>query len=289
MTVFETVSKEKNLLGECPVWCERTSRLYWIDIEGRTLFAHDPAGDNVRHWPLPERIGSFALTRNENVLLLGLASRLGFFDLTDASFTEIAASPGNPGTRIGDGRCDRDGNFVFGTMDDGESPQPIGGFYRLNAGSKTVERLSVLDSAISNGICFSPDGATFYFCDSMQQKILCCDYPSLDNQRTFTVVDGKGAPDGSCIDAQGFLWNAEWGGSRVVRYSPAGVVDLVIPALAQCTTCPAIGGASYDSLYCTTASVGLESPTDADGLLLCAKLDQIKGLPEVLFAGEARL
>lgn len=285
MNIVEVVAKEISELGECPVWCERTHSLYWIDIVGQKLFALDSATENVRSWPLPERVGSFAFTENENVLLLGLASHLVFFNLIDHSITAIAPSPGNPETRIGDGRCDREGNFVFGTMDEAEQPRKIGAFYRLNAASRLIEPLALPATAISNGICFSPDGATFYFCDSMQQKIFCCDYPSLDNQRIFADVVGGGAPDGSCIDAQGFLWNAEWGGGRLVRYSPQGVVDLIVPAVAQSTTCPAIGGVSYDTMYCTTARIGLESQTEADGALLCAKLNQIRGLPETRFAG----
>lgn len=285
MTDLQVFSKTTSQLGECPVWCERAQRLYWIDIVGQTLFARDPTTEDVRHWSLPERVGSFALTNSDSVLLLGLASRIVLFDLIDQTMTELAPSPGNPGTRIGDGRCDRQGNFVFGTMHEADQPEQIGAFYRLNAASLTIEQLAVPDTAISNGICFSPDGATFYYCDSMQQKISCCDYPSLNNQRTFAVIQGQGGPDGSCIDAQGFLWNAEWGGSRVVRYAPDGSVDRVIPSLAPLTTCPAIGGVLYDTLYCTTARVGLDSPNDADGALLSVHLDQIKGLPEVRFDG----
>lgn len=90
-----------------------------------------------------------------------------------------------------------------------EKPGQIGAFYRLNAASLTIERLALPNAAISNGICFSPVGGTSYNCDSPKQKISCCAYPLLHNQRTFAVLDGKGAPDGSCVDTQGFLWNAE--------------------------------------------------------------------------------
>ncbi len=285
MNITEVAAEEKSQLGECPVWCERKRCLYWIDIVGRTLFALDSSTSDVRSWLLPEQVGSFALTNNDDVLLLGLASRLAMFNLVDRSVTTIAPSPGNHGTRIGDGRCDREGNFVFGTMDEAEQPRKIGAFYRLNAASLTVEPLDLPPTAISNGICFSPDGATFYFCDSMQKKIFCCDYPSLNCQRVFADVVGGGAPDGSCIDSQGFLWNGEWGGGRLVRYSPQGIVDLVVATAAQSTTCPAIGGLSYNTMYCTTAQIGLKSRTEADGALLCVEMNGIRGLPEARFAG----
>lgn len=153
---------------------------------------------------------------------MGLASRLGFYDLNTQVFTAVTASPGATGTRIGDGRCDRSGNFVFGTMDDGYPVKVVGKFHRLNATTQTIETLSLPEVAIPNSICFSPDGGTMYYRDSMQGRIFCCDNPSLDKQRVFTETEGKGAPDGSCVDAMGYLWNAEWGGNRIVRYSPDG-------------------------------------------------------------------
>ncbi|MGJ7565447.1 SMP-30/gluconolactonase/LRE family protein [Variovorax sp. GB1R11] len=138
-TITKVAAEEKSELGECPVWCECKRCLYWIDIVGRTLFALDLSTSDVRSWLLPEQVGSFALTNNDDVLLLGLASRLAMFNLVDRSITTIAPSPGNHGTRIGDGCCDREGNFVFGTMDEAEQPRKIVAFYRLNAASLRPE------------------------------------------------------------------------------------------------------------------------------------------------------
>lgn len=109
----------RNTLGECPLWCERTRRLYWTDIEASELLALEEGTGAVMRWSLPERLGSFALTAKSNVLLMGFASRLAFYDLNSGLLTPVAPSPGDTGTRIGDGRCDRAGNFIFGTMDDG--------------------------------------------------------------------------------------------------------------------------------------------------------------------------
>lgn len=228
--MFSVVADVRNLLGECPLWCERTRRIYWTDIEGSELLALEEGNDIVMRWSLPERLGSFALTENANVLLMGMASGLRFYDLNTCSFTSIVVSPGRVSTRIGDGRCDRSGNFVFGTMDDSYPVKTIGKFHRLNAATLTIETLPLPEVAIPNSICFSPDGSTMYYCDSMQGRIFYCDYPSLKNQRTFVEIEGKGAPDGSCVDARGYLWNAEWGGNRIVRYNPDGITDCIIPS-----------------------------------------------------------
>ncbi|MCL6407678.1 SMP-30/gluconolactonase/LRE family protein [Dickeya dadantii] len=283
--MFKTVTDTTSILGECPVWCERTHCLFWTDIPGCELRALDPISDDVRRWPLPEPLGSFALTADKNVLLLGLASCLGYFNLTTGRFSKIVVTPGVAGTRINDGRCDRMGNFVFSTMFAGERVQAVGRFHRLNAMTLETETLDLPEVAIPNSICFSPDGSTMYYADSLQGCIFCCDYPSLENQRVFTEITGQGAPDGSCIDAEGFLWNAEWGGGRIVRYGPDGTTDNVLPTSAIQTTCPVLAGQGYDTLYCTSARAGLEKLTDRDGALIKAEATVSAGLPEARFAG----
>ncbi|MEX5542287.1 SMP-30/gluconolactonase/LRE family protein [Pseudomonas poae] len=283
--MFKTLTGTTSLLGECPVWCERTERLFWTDIPGCELLALDPFSGEVQRWSLPEPLGSFALTTNADVLLMGLASCLGYCNLSTGRFSKITATPGVPGTRINDGRCDRMGNFVFSTMDAGEQVQTIGRFHRLNAAALETETLDLPAVAIPNSICFSPDGSTMYYADSLQGCIFCCDYPSLENQRVFTTVNGQGAPDGSCIDAQGFLWNAEWGGSRVVRYAPDGRVDRVIESPCVQTTCPVLGGPGYATLYSTSARIGLDKPTDFDGTLIKAEAVLAAGSPEERFTG----
>ncbi|ASM00913.1 SMP-30/gluconolactonase/LRE family protein [Serratia sp. TSA_130.2] len=282
--MFSIAADVRNTLGECPLWCERTRRLFWTDIEGSELLALEKDKNVVMRWSLPERLGSFALTEKADVLLMGLASRLGLYNLNTQVFSTVSASPGVSGTRIGDGRCDRSGNFLFGTMDDNHPPKVIGQFHRLNAATLTVETLSLTEVAIPNSICFSPDGGTMYYCDSMQGRIFCCDYPTLDNQRVFTETEGKGAPDGSCVDAMGYLWNAEWGGNRVVRYCPDGTLDRILPSPGIQTTCPTLGGEAFTTLYCTSASIALSTPSKYDGALLKAEPAVFAGLPESRFA-----
>ncbi|MEA9393553.1 SMP-30/gluconolactonase/LRE family protein [Acerihabitans sp. TG2] len=282
--MFSIAADVRNTLGECPLWCERTRRLYWTDIECSELLALEEVDDAVMRWSLPERLGSFALTEKSHILLMGLASRLAFYDLNTGILTTVAASPGETGTRTGDGRCDRAGNFVFGTMDEGYPVKVIGKFHRLNAATLTVETLALPEVAIPNSICFSPDGCTIYYSDSMQGKIFCCDYPSLDNPRVFTETVGNGAPDGSCVDAMGYLWNAEWGGNRIVRYSPDGTTDTILPSPGIHSTCPTLAGEGFTNLYCTTASVGLSAPSIYDGALLKAESAVFAGLPESRFA-----
>jgi L-arabinonolactonase len=123
-----------------------------------------------------------------------------------------------------------------------------------------------------------------YYCDSPEQTIRCCDYPSLQNDRVFAATQGEGVPDGSCVDADGYLWNAQWGDGKLVRYAPDGSVARVVAVPARQPTCVAFGGAGLDVLLCSSATVGLLEPGAQDGTLLAGPAAGVKGLPESRFA-----
>lgn len=280
---MSVVVSEPNQVGECPIWCEREQCLYWTDIQACKLYAYFLADCTTRFWPMPERLCALALTTSARRLLLALESRLAYFDLDTACMTDIVAVSGAPATRVNDGRCDRSGNFVFGSMHEGEPKERRGRFYRLNAVDGTLEQLALPAVAIANGICFSPDGRLMYYCDSLQREIRCCDYPSLRNHRRFAAVSGVGVPDGACVDAQGYVWSASWGDGWVTRYRPDGGVDQVLEAGALHSTCPAFGGTELNQLFCTSAIFGLSHPKPEDGALLGFALAAVRGLPESRF------
>jgi L-arabinonolactonase len=277
-------------LGEGATWCARTGRLYWVDIEGARLWRHDPGNGTRDAWPMPERLATFALCDDPQTLLLGLASRLAFFDLGSGALEPIVDVAPDADTRINDGRCDRQGRFVFGTKSERTPMVPSGGFYRLNR-DLTLERLPLAAPAIANSIAFSPDGATMYYCDSPRREIRACSYGAdgcVANDRAFTTLaDASGEPDGSTVDAEGGLWNAQWGGARVVRYGPDGVETNRIAVPTAQPSCVALGGAALDTLFVTSARIGL----DADAVSRDAHAGGVfvaptawRGLPEPVFA-----
>ena len=129
-----------------------------------------------------------------------------------------------------------------------------------------------------------------YYCDSPTRRILCCDYgDTLTRVRTFVDLDGNtGEPDGSTVDAQGGLWNAQWGIGRVVRYRPDGRADTVVEVPARQPTRVAFGGGELSQLYITSARAGLDAQALMDdplaGALFQANVP-FTGLPEPRFAG----
>ncbi len=280
-----------NTLGECILWCERTQCLLWTDIDRATLYAHEGRSGTNLAWPMPEPLGSFALTDDADLLLLGLATQLAFYRLSTRQLVPVCRIEENlPGTRINDGRCDRQGRFIFGTFN-GMGADAICSFYRLDA-DLHVERLPLPHVTVANSICFSPDGRRMYYADSPAKAIRCCNYNpvtgALSHDRLFAdLADQPGEPDGSATDSDGYLWNAQWRGGRIVRFAPDGGIERVIELAAGLPTCIAFGGAQLDVLYATTARKGLTPDQLATqpgaGGIFCLPLAGCCGLPEQRF------
>lgn len=279
-------------LGECVLWCERRRALYWTDILSGRLWMHIPETGSTMHCELPQLLGSFALC-SDGQLLLGLAKGLFLTDPGGARDTVLAlrhvvdVECDRSDTRINDGRSDRDGNFVFGTKRETEGGEP-GSYYQFSF-SRGLRRLAMPGAAIPNSICFGLDGRTMYFCDSRNPEILCCDYdPNLakvSNVRVFAHVDVEGAsPDGSIIDAEGHLWNAQWGAGRIVRYRPDGGIERIVTVPVPNPSCCTLAGAAFDQLYVSTAREDMDEEALAlmphAGGLYHLPLAGVRGLPE---------
>lgn len=279
-------------LGEGVLWCERSSTVFWTDIHASRLWNHDPRSGVTRSWGMPERLCCYAFTADPQQLLIGLASRLAFFNLVTGAITPICRIEDDlPSTRLNDGRCDRQGRFVFGTLNEDPGRAPIASFYRLNT-DLTLERLPLPGIAISNSICFSPDGSRMYHCDTLTGKIMVCDY-AVDGRvsapRLFADLSAQpGGPDGSTVDAEGYVWNAQWGGSRVLRLAPDGQIERIVAIPTAQPSCVAFGGAQFGTLYVSTAHEGMSAQQRAGdphaGGLYAVALDGVRGLPEQRFA-----
>ena len=281
----------QNFLGEGVRWCERSGRVFWTNIEGCQLHALTLATGARQVWDMPERLACFAQTDSDDILLLGLATRLAWFDARSGAVTPLHTVEGDlPMTRLNDGRCDRQGRFVFGTLDERPCRDAIAGFYRLNL-DLTLERLPLPAIAISNSICFSVDGTAMYFCDSMKKAIYRWDdYLGGDASkvRVFAVLDaGPGAADGATIDADDHLWSAQWGAGKVLRFAPDGSVERAVTLPVSQPSCVSLGGGAFDELFITTAQESLAPAQLAAeplaGGLFHARQPGVRGLPEVRF------
>lgn len=280
-------------LGEGIQWNGADQAVWWTDIEGRALWRHHPASGATASIALPERLGAFAFTRRDGVLLAAFESGFAFFDLASRTPHWLhRPEEGKTGRRFNDGRVDRQGRFWVGTMvEDAAKAGPVqGALYCLDLDGALSTHLHAI--RISNSICWSPDGGTFYFADTPARTIRAWDFDAesggLGAQRIFAHVPEGANPDGSAIDSEGFLWNAQWGAGQVVRYAPDGRIDRVLHVPAPQPACVAFGGPDLTQLYVSTARIGLDRLTLAaapcSGDVFVYQLD-VAGLAENRYEG----
>lgn len=279
-----------NELGECPIWDGEFRILRWVDIKRPTLHSFDPQTGQLTARPLPEPIASFALTK-ERILLVAGQNGFGWLDPDSGVLTPIVDPEADkPLNRFNDGRCDRQGRFWSGTMCDPKR-EPLGALYRFDA--DLSYRLFKRDIIVPNSLSWSPDNRIMYFSDTPRRLIWAFAYDidsgDITGERLFAdTSDSNSRPDGAAIDEAGCLWSADYGGGRVIRYTPDGKIDREISFPASNLTCCAFGGRDLDTLYVTSARQRMRPDALAREPLaggLFAVRPGIKGLPESRFAG----
>lgn len=276
-------------LGETPLWCGATQTLWWIDIERPKLHSLNPiTGAHQTVAVDCEYLGSLAL-RKDGRLLLARDLALETFDPATQHFESVCqVEAAGSGNRLNDGRCDAKGRFWVGSMDNGLC-RPSGSFYRIEPDGSVHRQFGGI--IVTNSVVLSPDGRTLYMSDTRRFILWAFDIDPdegvLSNRRIFVDHTATGdRPDGACVDAEGFLWNAIFAGGRVVRYAPDGRIDRVVPVPVTNPTCVCFGGPDLRTLYITTARKFLsEAQLAAEPLAgaLLAFEPGVRGLPEALF------
>lgn len=251
-TKVETAVAAADILGETPLWCDRTRKLWWIDIDGRLHQSFDPATGAHQVTSYDCRfLGSQAMTADGSYLL---AQDLSLHRLGDTAGGVIEVESGLD-NRLNDGRVDARGRLWIGTMDN-ELHRPQGSLYRVTGGGEVTRMFG--DVIVTNGIAFSPDNRTLYFTDTRRYRTWQFDFDldggTIRNRRLFAdYMATKERPDGACVDVAGGLWTAFFSGGRLVRYRPDGQIDTVVPLPVTNPTCLCFGGSDLKTLYVTTA------------------------------------
>lgn len=281
----------KTTLGEGPLWDVEEQRLYWIDSFDGRVFRCTADGREVRAWDLPQKIGSMCLRRSGGAVV-SLARGFHFLDFRTGGVELIHdPEPDRPGNRLNDGKVDRQGRFLAGSMDTQEAG-PNGALYRLDP-DLTVTKLEG-GIVVSNGPCWSPDGRIFYFTDTWSGQISAYDYDTatgaIANKRLFTRMTHADAGfDGATVDAEGCVWSAHVYVGKLVRYTPDGKIERVIDMPVKKVTSVMFGGPDLDVLYVTSMAKPPLPRFPDDGQLRGALFAitglGIRGLPEARFAG----
>ncbi|CUJ99213.1 L-arabinolactonase [Ruegeria denitrificans] len=248
-------------LGEGPLWHPERQQLFWFDILGKLLMTRQD--NEPRSWQFDEHV-SAAGWLDRDTLLIASETALWRFNLQSSHKDLITLlEADNPTTRSNDGRADPWGGFWIGTM--GKCAEPdAGAIYRYWRGEL---RQLVPNVTISNAICFAPDRSYAYYTDTVTKQVMQwplnseTGWPEGDSTIILDLrVDGLN-PDGAVVDANGNIWIAQWGASRVAVYSPTGQFLAAITFEAAHVSCPAFGGNDLTTLFCTTAREGLDAET----------------------------
>ena len=256
---IECVLGCSNHLGEGPVWDVKTGVLWWLDGTGRrvgkpSIWRMEPNSGRVSTCSLDHDVGALAIRENGK-LVLALDDGFYFFD-PDTEQLELISlvDPDQPRTRLNDGKVDRRGRFFAGGMDDKED-LAICGLWRLDPDLSVTK----VDTGIicANGPCWSPDDKTFYIADTFVDEFWAYDFDletgGVSGKRVFAETkSSSGVPDGSTIDAEGHLWNAELISGDLVRYDPEGNVERRIGMPVSNITSVMFGGDNLDEIYVTS-------------------------------------
>eukprot|EP01084_Bolivina_argentea_P159565 277886_1 len=299
-----------NGLGECPLYDDRKGLICWIDIDNCKFWEYNPKTKQNKSYSLPERPGAFALCqKSSNYYLFAFENGPLFYNINTNTILgkRIFLFEPHLKTRINDSRCDKNGRFIVGGYAeyDKRYPEtkynPISNIYRIN----TDGSLQVLlkNIACTNSICFNNDNNKYkmYITDSrcwnpkqIREYKYYNDNRLPSNPRIFTQWNEEkcnisGGIDGSIIDNDGYLWNAEFNGGRVVRYDNNGKINMIVNVPEPYVTCCCFGGTDLDILYITTCGNRLTKQQKNNlngicGALYAVKLP-VKGRLEDRFGG----
>ncbi|CAI8927522.1 SMP-30/gluconolactonase/LRE family protein [Pseudomonas chlororaphis] len=268
-------------LGEGPFWDAPGQALYWVDIAGRQALRL--CGERLQAWQLPEPVSAFIPCERGDALVT-LSSGVYRLDLGSAPaaprLSLLCVADPQPGNRANEARCDAQGRLWLGTMQNniGEQGEDLpvrrrsGGLFRIDAQARVTPLLQGL--GIPNTLLWNEDGSRLYFADSLDGTLY--QYPiasdgRLEPARSWFGPHPRGVPDGSAMDAQGYIWNARWDGGCLLRLAPDGEVDRVLELPVSRPTSCVFGGVDLKTLYITSAASPLDHPLD--GAVLAVQVD----------------
>ena len=252
--------KAEATTGEGSIWHPERNSLFWVDIEGKTLYEFMPTTKDCHTWVF-DRMVSTVVPETDSTVVISLQNEIVRVNLNSGVTTTIAPIPDQNGKlRCNDGKCDPSGRLWIGTMDF-NCEKNAAKLYCVQVDGKTEVKIDKV--TISNGIVWSSNKKYMYYNDTPTGKIVRYRYDDRTGEILYdgiavTIPENTGGPDGMTIDSNDNLWVALWGGSGVYCYNPytgdlLTKIEVPAPHVASC----AFGGKNLDTLYITTARAGL--------------------------------
>lgn len=285
MAAWSVVTRDaRDTLGEGLLWSTRDNAVYWTDILSPALNRLSLADGAVTRWDMPEMLGWVIERRDAPGFIAGFRS--GFAELTIDPLTITPIhdpEPDLPDNRLNDAKADRWGRIWAGSMPL-TADRPSGSLYRMDT-DRTVTRV---DSgySVANGPAISPDSQWLYHTDTPKGLVyrFALNADGVRDREVFIRFEKEwGKPDGMTVDAEGHLWIAHWGRSRISRFTPEGVLERSIALPASQITNICFAGERLERMFVTSAADGLPDEEHAGALF---EVDAgLTGLPPGQFRG----
>ncbi|MBP7934623.1 MAG: SMP-30/gluconolactonase/LRE family protein [Phycisphaerae bacterium] len=258
---IEVVAADNNMCGEAPVWDPSRSRILWVDIDSSLIFEMDVRGGTTRIIGQDLSVSGIVVNRDGRLVLCGVTGL--HLWRRQGDYRTLVSEHGGEKLAFNDMVADSVGRIYAGTLYwVGDRMEKAGRLFLIEADGS----IRVVDEGIelSNGLGFSPDNRTLYYSDSSARRIYAYEVNPITGDATkrqvfARVSEDEGIPDGLTVDAEGFVWSAQWYGSQVVRYDPDGKVERRIPMPVRQVSSLAFGGSDLNDLYVTTAGVSWQS------------------------------
>ena len=284
---ISALSKHRCHLGEGPVWDPVSASLYWIDSYGPTLYRNTFGDSETDIWHLPGKtVGSLAL-REQGGLILAMDQGIYSFNPENGKAESIAQPlAGREHLRFNDGKVDPFGSFVTGAMNIDFSRTENCPMYRLSPDFEVTE---ILDQfTCFNGPCFSSDAEHLYVTGRKDGVIEVFDYGVEQIPRNGRILVDSCNPDGATVDADGYIWSAQWDDACLIRISPDGRIESRLSLPGQIVSSVIFGGPALDLIYVTTTGDEVHGVTPAGdivGRVLVVSDSGYRGCAEPLFKG----
>lgn len=252
---MEKITNLRGKLLEGCVWDEKLQVLYFIDIEFRKIYQYHPGTETLMALEVPDYVGCI-VPEPEGTLMAALPDGMYRVNFRQRTVSKAADCRLPWGFRYNDGKCDAAGRLWIGSMGirQEEKTRGAGKLFCLERGYIR----SVYDNyTIPNGLCWDKNGI-FYHIDTPARRVEAYRVEGgihLRKEKTAVNVETfEGVPDGMCIDDEGKLWIAMWGGSQVLRCDPvSGEIIECLKVPERNVSCCTFGGEDMDVLYITTA------------------------------------
>ena len=254
--LFRPIADYQDLCGEGPLWDSSRGALFWTDMTARQFYCYSWAEKQSATICTGLEICGFALNEPNGFVLVNGAG-IWTWDANDEP-VPVATELEGIACRMNDCIADPRGRLLAGSCfyDPHDEKYPLGHLMRVDHDGS----VQILDEGIqlANGLGFSPDEQTLYFSDSAARVIYAYDYKpdfgTVHQRRIFARIPlEEGLPDGLTVDAEGFVWSAQWFGSCIVRYDPDGRVERRVAVPAKQTSALAFGGPDLTDIFVTSA------------------------------------